>query len=241
MLANISYKVSIFVDLTDLKAETGNVIELLQEFNDYEMMPAVADGSELGNVQKPKFTFAIDKNRKKITIFNDRIDFLSVSNAKEGFVTDEICKMIDQASDILGRILKKYQKMAYRLAVFKEYMLFELQREESIKFAKEKFAYIPYYEQADIVECGSRVVARKNVVFTEEMQEDCNIITMINRVNFEDFEGINSVMKDAFKIDFDLNTFQGNLNARFGKDEIRSFCLQMDQVSDSLIKQIIGE
>lgn len=240
MLSNISYKISMFVDFKDLKAEPGNVIEFMTEFSDYGMMPAVADGSENGNMQKPKFAFAIEQNMKKITIFEDRVDFLCVSSAKDGFKSEELRKMTQQAADIMSRILQKYQKMAFRLAVFKEYMLFELEREEALQFAKDKFAYIPYYAESDIMECSSRVVTRKKVELMSN-EEYCNIITMMNRVNFEAFDGINAVMKDAFKIDFDLNTFQGNLSPRFDGTQIESFCLKMNEESDCLIAQIIGE
>ncbi|MFW5672231.1 MAG: hypothetical protein ACOCM8_08080 [Acetivibrio ethanolgignens] len=67
------------------------------------------------------------------------------------------------------------------------------------------------------------------------------MITLINRVNFERMEGLQTVMMDGFKLDFDLNTFQENVVPRFEKDTIISFCQKMNEKSELLVKQIIGE
>lgn len=240
MLANISYKVSAFVDFTNLEAEPKTVIDILQEFSDYNMMPAVADAFEFGNMPVPKLAFAMERNQKKIMIFNDRIDLLSVASTESGFTAEEIEQMTAQAADIMGRLFQKYERKSYRLAIYKEYMLFKLTKEESSTFAKEKFGYIPYYRDSDIVECSSRVVARENIEVQAGKQELCNMITVINRVNFERMEGLQAVMMDGFKLDFDLNTFQGNAVPRFEKEDIISFCQKMNEKSELLVKQMIG-
>lgn len=241
MLANISYKVSAFVDFTNLEAEPKTVIDILQEFNNYSMMPAVADAFEFGNMPVPKLAFAMERNQKKIMIFNDRIDFLSVANTEGGFTEEEVGQMTAEAADIMGRLFQKYERKAYRLAIYKEYMLFKLAKEKSSTFAKEKFGYIPYYRDSDIVECSSRVVARENIEVQAGKQELCNMITMISRVDFERMEGFQKIMLDGFKLDFDLNTFQGNITPRFEGDAIISFCQKMNEKSEVLVKQIIGE
>ncbi len=240
MLSNISYKVSAFADFTGLEPNPQSVIDILQEFNDYGMMPAVADGFEFGNMPAPKLYFALEQNRKKITINDDRIDYLCIANTEEGFGSEDIAQMTEQATDIIGRFLRKYEKKAYRLAIYKEYMLFKLTKEQSRKFAKDKFGTMPYYKDADIVECSSRVVARDTIKVQEE-PELSNIITMINRVDFERMEGLHSVMMDGFKLDFDLNTFQGNMVPRFEQEHIIDFCSKMNEKSDILVKQAVGD
>lgn len=240
MLANISYKVSAFADFSSLSEEPATVIEFLQDFSDYGMMPAVGDNFNLGNMPMPKFAFAMEQNQKRITIFADRIDFLSVANAESGFTAEEIKTMTGQAADIIGRLLEKYGKKGYRLAVYKEYMLFKLTKEEGNCFAREKFGYVPYYEDKDMVECSSRVVAREMVEFQGE-KELCNIITMINRVNFERIENLHSILMDGFKIDFDLNTYQDNTAPRFEGEAIGEFCEKMNEKSECLIREILGE
>lgn len=61
MLANISYKITVFADFSVLKPEPSTVIEFLQEFIDYNLMPAVADNLQLGNMAMPNFVFALEQ------------------------------------------------------------------------------------------------------------------------------------------------------------------------------------
>lgn len=238
MLANISYKITVFADFSVLKPEPSTVIEFLQEFTDYNLMPAVADNLQLGNMAMPNFVFALEQNYKKIMIFNNRIDFLCVAKETEGFHEDEISQITVQAADLISRIIKKCRNKGQRLGIYKEFVLYQLSSEENKKFAKEKFGFIPYYADSEIIECGIRTVARESIKIKKDTEELCNMITTINRINVDGFENPHI---EGFKIDFDLNTYQGNTTPRFEIEEIKNFCTEMNTKAQLLIGQIAGD
>jgi len=239
MLTNISYKVSAFADFSMLEPAPATVIDLLQDFTDYNLMPAVTDNLQIGSMTMPNFVFALEQNYKKIAIFNNRIDFLCIAKESEGFNNENIHQMTNQASDIIGRVLSKCGDKSHRLGIYKEFILYKLNSEKNKLFTKEKFGFIPYYKDSEIIECGLRTVARECIKIQDNMEELCNIITTLNRIS--GLEDPQQTAIDGYKIDFDLNTYQGNTTARFEKESLISFCNKLNEKSQILLKQIVGE
>lgn len=240
MISNISYKLSLFADYMDIAYTNENIFKIMSVFTGENILPGViSEVMQNGNTSK-RLQFVSENGAIVVTILSSRIDVEITSLDKSGFTGEEIEQLSEKLQEIIVKIYKAFSDKipdANRLAWFVTYMNFELSSEEKKNYRNMFVKQIPFYESNMTDEFMVRYSGTKDITINGIL-ENVNAITTISYIVFN--QGIDAEI-DGYKIDFDINTWQGNRKNRFNTDNLSEFVNEARKVQSELEVDFIND
>ena len=240
MFSNVIYKLSAFSDYSSISYNQQDIIEIMQKFNDLNLVPSVFQEVLPNGALSKRMQFVGNNGLILFIINSGRIDIQITSEKKEGFSKDEIPNIktkIISIYDDLYTILDKLASDPNRLAWYTSYIYFELIDLQKEQYRNRFLKDISFFNDGRLDDMVVRYATRKETDI-DALKEKINIITTINRI--EDFIGPDSPV-DGYKIEYDINTWQGNKKNRFTTTNVETFINISMNYQEKLNKEFIYE
>ena len=240
MISNIIYRLSCFADYAQLTYNKKDLIRILDEFDEEKIEPTLFPEVHPNGEVSQRMQFTIQSKDKVITIIiaSDRIDVQVDSREKNGFNSElrpEIKKDMLLYMQKILELFRDCTALPYRLAWFTSYIYFEVSNEEKVRF-RNKFLYeLDFFKTNRLDDMIARYAAMREITIKGD-KERINVVTTISRF----FNNAGSDREvDGFRIDYDINTWQGNRRSRFDDKSIEVFAISALEIQDTLNKDIL--
>lgn len=243
----LKYQAVIFLNASDIQANSKNISLLMNEFSDKELIPNTFQ--ELANIIPilPQNAI-IPQNRFQLTSQNGewvvrfgsmRIDIEKNPTDLKGTNLGELKDFCTESKSIFERILKKYPRKANRIAFVSRFLLQELPEDKLQSIYSKLFNAPKLYIENKPFEWNWRSVALlpKKI---DSLNEEFNFITQINRTigEYRDEKAANRI--DRIELNFDINSSPLNIENRYGISEIGQFYDSVQKWHDDLLNELIG-
>lgn len=217
----IKYQAVIFYTGDDLAPTPDSLTYFINEFKDKELIPTTfQELTQFG--LKNRFSMKSLDDFWNIEFAGDRMNIIKtnidIGNTKLG----SLKAFINEVINIVDIVFDKFPHKANRISIVTKYIFSSIQPECFTKMFSSIFTPTKLYEKNPPVSWKQRLVTRFNWDFIEN-KELINVITEINRVNGNLMIKAKNEPVDRIELSFDINTFQGNSEYRFTKDDIKSF------------------
>lgn len=229
----LKYQATFFGDMSDITPSAERIRTLLDMFQDIGLLPSLIQ--EFPPLQA-RLKLMTPDNEWEIRFHSDRIaiDKRRTRPRGENLGTPE--DFAARVTSHLQRILTKFPKRAHRLSLVTTGLGREMADEKMRSIYDRFFKPLDFYSAHPLSEWSSRSVARVQHTLAD-VDEYFNVITTVSRVRAE----IKEVIADAkeptaetkdlgvvtspnrLRVEFDINTFQGNVEQRFGQAAIVEF------------------
>jgi hypothetical protein len=246
MLHEMIFKTSIFGDFDNIKPTPDIIVELVNEFAEFQVIPSTFTETNSGipalsitNILPP-----VTKNRLRLSSENEGMDIFIFSNRVDigfnpkdfiGFSGEQIRNLITKTETIFERLLIKYTKSASRIALNTATLLIDLQDEQRSAFLRKFIMDKSYFSNP--LEWSTHLMKREAIKLNgnpDTLNIIVNIATAIGQESKDnkprDFNG--------FSIDFDINTVAENTAPRFILPEIKYFLNQTVDLKKKLISDL---
>lgn len=217
---NLRFQAVLFGSWEEVKPKPENIIFFTQEFTDKELIPTTFQEFGPKGIQERLILRSSD-GIWNVEFGTDRID-IHKNNANLNSSIGNLKSFIDDITKISNVILDKYPKKLNRLALVTQYLLKEMSEEEMKLIFNKLVNTIDLYKSNDIAEWNNRVVSKiKSQV--RDKDEFFNVISEVKKITAN--IKLKEIEKNINRIElkFDINTFHGNSDYRFDKEDISSF------------------
>lgn len=241
MISNVSYIFSIFSDYGNLSYNQDDVEHVLTKFkeHDIDFVPLVFNEEINPTNTVKRMHFYCEKRFFLLAINSDRISFSFVSAKKQGFSSDEICCMKElllESIKLILDLIEERTSLPNRLSWCTSYINFELNENEKVVFRKKFLKDIPFFENSSLDELVARYGANR-IIKIKDNEEKLNVIMTIAR-NYFNFAKEKQV--EGYKIDYDINTWQGNKKGRFDLTNIKEFIVNANSIQNELSEEVLS-
>lgn len=243
----IKYQGVLFLNASDIQANTKNISTLMNEFVDKELIPNTFQ--ELSNIlpiPQNRFKLSSPNNEWVISFGSTRIDFEKNPTSNKGENLGELKDFCIEAKNTFSRILKLYPRKATRIALVSRFLLKELSEPILQDIYLRLFNAPQLYQDNKPFEWNWRSVSmlKKQI---DSLSEEFNFVTSINRIRAEFIKMRleSRVEKEASSIDrielnFDINSSAHNVDNRYGTPEIEQFYDSASIWHDDLLTELLN-
>lgn len=234
----LKYQASIFIDGSDIIPTSDKINEMLSLFRDKNLIPGTFQEISVYN-PKPqlRLRLASTNNEWEINLASQRIDIIKSPTDTKGTNLGELEQFCPEAYELGERIMKRYGKNANRISMISNFLLEEMENKQLTGVYSRLFKTPAFYEKHTPVAWNWRTVTREDIDLNGE-KELFNVILKINRLQGDFGGGI--VPFDRIELGFDINTYQGNKNYRFGKEHLRIFYKKALGLYQNLFDEVGG-
>jgi len=234
----LKYQASIFIDGSDIIPTSDKITEILPLFRDKELIPGTFSEISANNPKpQTRLRLATTNNEWEINLASQRIDIIKSSTDAKGSNLGELEQFCQEAYELGERIIKKYSKNANRISMVSSFLLEEMEEKQLIGIYSRLFNAPAFYEKHAPVSWSWRTVARKEIDLNGE-KELFNVILTIQRLQGDFGGGV--VPFDRIELLFDINTYQGNKNYRFGAEHLQMFYKKALGLYQNLFDEVGG-
>lgn len=236
MVANIAYMLSAFADYARLTYNKDDVISILRSSDDATLFPSVAqeilpDGSVM---QRMNFTGR--SGALTMALRSGRMDFSLVTTEPKGFSDVDIAEVKSALISALRGIYDVFgdrAAMPARLAWNTSYLYLCKDGQELSAYRDRFLAKCGFFDEGRLEDTLIRYAARRDVGVGGH-EERFNVISTISDYAPPQEESANM---RGYRIDYDINTWQGNTTNRFGMDAVGEFV----EAATKIQQQLDGE
>lgn len=241
MISNVSYIFSVFSDYSNLSYNQDDVTHILNKFKErgIDFVPLVFNEVLQSSNTVKRMHFYYESKMFLLALNSDRISFSFASDKKQGFSSDEIISMkkllLESINPILD-LIENRTSLPNRLSWCTSYINFDLSDSEKEAFRCRFQASIPFFSVSPLDELVARYGANRNVKIKGQ-DEKLNVILTVAR-NYFNF--ISEKQIEGYKIDYDINTWQGNKKSRFDLERIKEFIDNATVIQNELNKEVLS-
>jgi hypothetical protein len=218
----LKYQASFFGDITDIKASAETIPVFLEMFKDIGLLPSTFREFMPPSAPRVRLMLGSPDKEWEIRFASEQIMFCKNARKPKGGNLGTPEEFAKKVVEFCGRILVRFPKKAKRLALVIECLMPETS-EEKLGAAYQCFLRpLCFYETNSPIEWKARSVTRIGRQING-LDEKLNVITDLSRVQGDFTELAESVRFDRIKVEFDINTFQGNVNQRFDEQSVSDF------------------
>ena len=218
-VANIVCKLSSFANYNELDYNKDDVIKVLNTFDDPTIAPGMISEIRTDGVVKQRMQFVAQNGLFFIVINSDRIDIQLTSNEKMGFPWENLGAVKEMLVDSMEKLYSIFSERApipYRLAWNTSYVYFEINDEEKNAYRNKFLKELDFFKDNRLDDTVIRYAGQKEASISGR-DERLNVLATINSYITDPGTAIEV---NGFRIDYDINTWQGNRRNRF---EVGSF------------------
>lgn len=236
----LRYQASIFTKTTDIVPSPETIKGLIDLFHDKEFIPYLAQQEFrfIGGVpQKIRIKLVNPSSEWSVSFSDDRVDVDQNPIDPKGANLGDIATFAESASELFGRIIKKFDKRASRIAINSN-ALFQEMTEENLNLAfKTLFNPPPFYQTNTPFEWDWRAASGIQVNIGDT-PETLNVLTSLKRIKGELTLPEQSIPFDRLSISLDLNTSALKADSRFEASHIVSFFKVVPTKHQMILKEI---
>lgn len=240
MISNVSYVFSIFSDYSNLSYNQDDVDRILRKFKekDIDFVPLVFNEELQPSNTVKRMHFYCEKKLFLLALNYDRISFSFASAKKQGFSSEEITslkKLLLDSIKLILSLIDDRTSLPNRLSWCTSYINCELNENEKNEFRKKFLRDISFFTKSPLDELVARYGANRNIKINGN-EEKLNVIMTVahNYLNFAKESPI-----EGYKIDYDINTWQGNKKGRFDFNNINEFIDKANLIQNELSKEVL--
>jgi len=244
MVFDILYKISVFGDFLDIEPTPENMVDMIEKFKDYGMIPSVFQEMSLevdyiNNTQKneqlQRLSLVSKDNKERLLISSNRIDFEIMPSDDKAWSDEKLSEHNKKISDSFRILLEYFKKTSNRLALNSNTIITNIE-EKQFKDIFDSFSKpIGIYNDKSLKKWSTYFVAMKEIVIGGK--ENLNIITEINEAKEIKNIGQNIYSK-GFLVNIDINTAPENTDSRFQSGSIGTFIGISNKIKADIIKDI---
>jgi len=233
---NIS--ISIMGNFDSFKATHNIIVNMLNIFKEYSVVPSSISGKELNfntgqMIETTRLKLIFDDGQTELTFLPDRINCEFPTQGKDGELS--LSMMEEKTLTVFAILFNSYDCQVHRLAYNLAYKFGDINLQASTNLINKLLIPFPPYES----ELLSEMFLRLNSRVTREINgliETINCITTINNSpTYSDEEQIQST-----SIVLDINTDQNNSLVRFQTNELKEFINIARNLSDKVVESLGG-
>ena len=237
-IANIMYKLICFANYNDLDYNKEDVIKILGAFDDPTIAPSVVSEIRVDGVVKQRMQFTAQNGLFSITINSGRIDIQLTSNDKLGFVSDKLPEVRNYLIESLAKLYTIFDSRApipHRLAWNTSYVYFEISQDEKNAYRNKFLRELEFFKENRLEDTLIRYAGQREATISAE-REKINVLATINSYITDPGTEIEV---NGFKIDYDINTWQGNRRNRFEVGSFSEFVERATEIQKALNEEIL--
>jgi len=234
----IKYQAVIFASLEEITPSPDTLKFFIDGFKDKELIPSMFQEIMPPGIVKNRFILKSPNDEWNIEFGSNRLDIKKVN--RDVFVSKFGTKreFINEVLKILDIIFTKFPHKSNRISFVTQYFCKQFDNEKLNKIALNIATLPKTFKNSPPVNWNHRYVSRivKKISGKDELT---NFIGEINRV--QGSLKINSRIEefDRIELKFDINTFQGNQEYRFGIEDFKDFYLNVYNWEDNLLNEFI--
>lgn len=237
-VANIIYKLSSFADYNILDYNKDDVIKILGAFDDPTLAPGIATEIRVDGLVKQRMQFTAQNGLFQMAVNSGRIDIQLVSNEKYGFLSEKLPVIKKQLTDSLVRLYEIFGSRApipHRLAWNTSYVYFEIDDNEKNEYRNKFLRELDFFKENRLDDTVIRYAGQR-ISAIGSTNERVNVLVTIN--SYVTDPGID-IEINGFKIDYDINTWQGNRRNRFEVKSFSEFVERASEIQNALNEEIL--
>ena len=239
MLANIQYRLSCFADYSVLSYNKEDLIAILNQFSDVVLTPSTFKEVLANGLVSQRMQFVSSNGLLSINIGAGRIDVQITSNEKSGFAREQTDDIGAKLFDYLKRLLLRLgDKVSYpnRLAWYTTYVYFDLSETDNVAFRNRFLHELEFFKNNRLDDMIAQYGGRRVIDFSGRT-EKINILTTINRYYSQAV--VPNVEIEGYQIDYDINTWQGDMRNRFDLNAVNDFICKAIMLQKELDKEVL--
>jgi len=234
----LKYQASIFIDGSDIIPTSDKINEMLSLFRNKNLIPGTFSEISANNPKpQTRLRLSTTNNEWEINLASQRIDIIKSPTDAKGSNLGKLEQFCPEAYELGERIIKKYSKNANRISMISNFLLEEMEDKQLIEIYSRLFKTPAFYEKHTPVAWNWRTVTRKEIDLNGE-KELFNVILTINRLQGDFGGGV--IPFDRIELVFDINTYQGNKNYRFGAKHLQIFYKKALELYQNLFDEVGG-
>ncbi len=219
--AAISYQASYFADLDSLAPNADVIPPLLEAFRDEGFLPTTFRQFDAQGVHT-RLRLASQDNEWLVDLERHRINVTKQPTAAWGENLGSIDQFVLDVTDYMQRVLTQFPTPGTRFACVSKNLL-EISEEDAIQEVyKRLVSPIPFYEGNRPVEWNSRAVSHIPVQIAQR-DETMNVIMNVLTTKGRFATGDGPVPFEGLSLELDINTYQGDKDARFSGSNLSEF------------------
>lgn len=238
MIANIGYMFSTFADYTPLSYNKQDVMSVLGASDDPTLAPSLAQEILPNGLVLQRMNFTGRGGALTIAVSSGRINVSIAPANPSGFAEEEI----NTVRDLLIRELRMLYSvfgdrapLPTRLAWNTSYVCLGLSDEEDNAYRGKFLKRLHFFEKDRLEDTIVRLGARRDVDINHE-SERLNVIATINNYSPDP---VSNPDTRGYRVDYDLNTWQGNVRNRFVLDSLDEFANAAIGIQQELNREIL--
>jgi len=231
------YQFGFYAPGTHVEPTPDLVGRLLESLKDKGFVPTTSPEIEIGPSPNMRLQLQfITQDQQWNLAFEDSRVLLHKKALPDSEVgrPEDFCS---ETQDVFGRLTGVTEFHGTRMSYVTKGLLPEMTNDELEQANSLLINLPPFYSEHPPCEWTTRHVARYDVSIGEET-ETLNVITDINRRQGQLAKESSLVPFDRLEISFDINTYQGNTDQRFGVDDVGPFLTQALTLSRKIQKEI---
>lgn len=208
---------------------------LMDSFSDKELVPTTWQELTI-NGTTSRLSLENSDSIWKIEFGSNRIEIVHSNVDGNEFL--ELPDFLNEAKNIQKTLSDKFQMSHNRLSLLTRLVVNEKKMDEANPAICPIINTIDYHNTNKIVDWSSRVVSR----ITSEIDgnpEVFNVISNLKYINFNQVTESDEVPMEGTELLFDINTFQGTTDFRFGSEHVNQFLDSAFAIEQSLRNQYI--
>ena len=238
MISNITYKLSTFSNYSFLSYNKNDVIKVLSVFDDPTLAPGTMQEIHFDGVVSQRMQFVAQNGLFVMVINSDRIDISLTSNEREGFSKAKIPEIVEELTKSMEKLFSVFEdrvSIPNRLAWNTSYVYFDISEDEKKLFRARFLKDLEFFENSRLDDTVIRYAGQREAIIENQL-EKINVLATINSYVTDPGTEIEI---NGFRIDYDINTWQGNRLNRFHSPGIKEFVDKAVLLQNELNNEIL--
>ena len=239
IIANIFCRLAIFGDFESLEYSKENLFKAMNSFIEPVTPRIVQERYSDGNISQ-RMQLVLKNGMFVITIASGYIDVQYTTNKRTGFESSDLPTVRKEMKNALKKVYTAFSNQVnkpYRLAWNTTYLCYDMTDDERISY-RNQFLHEPeFFKENRSNDTLIRYGCQKTVVINYR-EEKINAIATVSdsRVNLGSGVAVN-----GYKIDYDINTWQENMNCRFDTDDLSDFVEKSAEIQKEMNEEMLPE